>query len=54
MDGRVSKNFPRLDDVPHYSSFAEFVRGVRGVVFILSSDFTCYKFSIKQGRREGA
>ena len=54
MDGRVSESFPRLKDIPHYGSFVESIRAGRGVVFILSSDSTCYKFSVDQGRRKGA
>ena len=54
MDGRVSESFPRLKDTPHYGSFVESIRAKRGVVFILSSDSTCYKLNIDLGRRKGS
>ena len=53
MDERVSKNFPRPEDISHYGPLTEFINVGRGIVLVLGNDSTCYKFSIDQ-RRKGA
>ena len=50
---RLSKSLPRSEDVPHYRSFAKSFRASRGVILVLSGDFTSRKFSIGEGRRKG-
>ena len=46
------KSLSRLEDLPHYDSFTKSIRARRGVVFVLSSNSTCRKFNIGEGRRE--
>jgi len=53
MDGRVSKSFPRPEDISHYSPLVESVYVGRGIVLVLGSDSTCCKFNIDQRRRKG-
>ena len=53
MDERVSKNFPRPEDISHYGPLTEFINVGRGIVLVLSSDSTCCKFNVNQRRRKG-
>ena len=54
MDGRVPKSFSRIEDISHHSSLAKSVCVGKGIVLVLGSNSTCYKFSVDQGRRRGA
>ena len=48
------KSLPRLEDVPRYGFVAKSVYDGRGVIFVLSGDPTCHKFSVGKGGRKSA